>query len=212
MCLKHVACREALSSLGIAGRIYAFIVDEAHCISQWGGDFRQAYSELSKLRAYVPRGTPVAAFSATMTPRVLAEVEECLQIDGTAAYHLNLGNDRPNIKPSVVEIDNTQDYAALLSELMVDVEKSPTEIPKTLIFTSTRNATQQIWRYLREKLPKSFHASIDFLHAFRKRWGKDSVMDRFESGEVRILISTEAAGMVSVILSIACNSLIYFLK
>ncbi|KAJ7456350.1 hypothetical protein B0H11DRAFT_1659632, partial [Mycena galericulata] len=55
-------------------RILAVIVDEAHCASQWGGDFRPHYALLDRLRTSLPVGTPVLATSATLNPEALKEI------------------------------------------------------------------------------------------------------------------------------------------
>ncbi|KAK0475386.1 P-loop containing nucleoside triphosphate hydrolase protein [Armillaria novae-zelandiae] len=66
MCLEHIEFHKAIRS--ISKDIIAIIVDESHCISQWGGEFRPHYAQLEKLRTLVPDGMPVLAVSATLNP------------------------------------------------------------------------------------------------------------------------------------------------
>ncbi|KAI0747610.1 P-loop containing nucleoside triphosphate hydrolase protein, partial [Daedaleopsis nitida] len=73
MCLRHAEARDTLRAMGLAGGIAGFVVDEAHCISQWGGQFHPHYSNLGELRTFTPQRCPIAAFSATMAPGVLSE-------------------------------------------------------------------------------------------------------------------------------------------
>ncbi|KAH9918157.1 P-loop containing nucleoside triphosphate hydrolase protein [Fomitopsis serialis] len=196
MCLEHPACRETMSQLGLSERIGAWVIDEAHCISQWGGDFRPTYDKLDKLRAIVHGRTPVLALSATLTPSVLEEIETKTHIDPMTSYHLNLGNDRPNIKQVVVEMKSKDDLDILDTVLDLESISASTEVPKTLIFANTRAATMQIWRHIREKLNgRMDEDQIDFLHAYRRRRGRERVMQRFREGDIRILVATEAAGM-----------------
>lgn len=203
MALKHPESREVLQDMGLAKQLVSFVVDESHCISAWGGEFRPAYGELGKLRTFVPHGTPIWAFSATMTPSVLQEVEAKLHINPYTSFHINLGNDRPNIAYKVVEVENSQDFASLLDVLQIGQVGSPEDIPKTLIFADTRNMVQRIWRYLREQLGETYHGVIDFLHAYRRQRGRQHAMKRFETGGIRILVATEAAGMT---LRASCSS------
>ncbi|KAH9910594.1 hypothetical protein B0H21DRAFT_704954, partial [Amylocystis lapponica] len=113
----------------------------------------------------------------------------------TKSFHLNLGNDRANIKTNVVEIEGSSDFEALERTLDLGNVNCAEDIPKTLIFANTRNQTQRVWQFLRERLPKTLHHTLDFLHAFRRQRGRQHVMEKFERGTVRILVSTEAAGM-----------------
>ncbi|KAL7285995.1 hypothetical protein ACG7TL_001110 [Trametes sanguinea] len=137
--------RDTLRAMGLWDALTGFIVDEAHCISQWGGNFRPSYSELGVLRTYIPRRAPIAAFSATIAPGVLDEIEQTLHIDPAHACYLNLGNNRPNIYQSIVEMDSSRDYAALSGLLPLQDVARAEDIPKTLIFANTRNTVLMIW-------------------------------------------------------------------
>ncbi|KAJ7078525.1 hypothetical protein C8R43DRAFT_1177902, partial [Mycena crocata] len=97
MCLKHDKFRQLLNTPAFAKMIAAFVIDEAHCISQWGDDFRTEYAELGTLRAFVPSHVPFMFASATLPPLVLAEVRKSLHVSADASYHVNLGMDRVNI-------------------------------------------------------------------------------------------------------------------
>ena len=82
MCLDNPTAQKMFQDLGIDRRILACVIDEAHCIAQWGGDFQPAYSRLRQLRSFLPRGAaPIVAFSATLTPTDLLEVEKALAIN-----------------------------------------------------------------------------------------------------------------------------------
>ncbi|KIK97805.1 hypothetical protein PAXRUDRAFT_135571 [Paxillus rubicundulus Ve08.2h10] len=77
--------------------LIGLVIDEAHCIVQWGGDFQPTYSKLDKLWSFMPTHIPLYIISATMTPDVLLEVCRLLHISPSTSFHLNLGNDRKNI-------------------------------------------------------------------------------------------------------------------
>ncbi|PIL35264.1 transporter [Ganoderma sinense ZZ0214-1] len=198
MCLQHAGARETLRAVGLADGFMGFVVDEAHCISQWGGDFRPDYSQLSVLRTFVPqRRAPIAAFSATMAPGVISEVEESLLINPATSFYLNLGNNRANIYLQVFALENSLDFAALDALLPLGTVSRAADVPKTIIFANSRRMTLRIWSYLCEKLrlPVAGRLPIAFLHAYRRQRARVRVMDAFVSGEVRILVATEAAGM-----------------
>ena len=86
--------RGVLGRLGAGPGINAFVIDEAHCVSEWGHDFRPDYRQLSLLRAQHP-GTPILAFTATATPRVRVDIAAQLGLRDPAV-HLSSFN-RPNL-------------------------------------------------------------------------------------------------------------------
>ncbi|KAI0073972.1 P-loop containing nucleoside triphosphate hydrolase protein [Panus rudis PR-1116 ss-1] len=201
MCINSSAARQMLTALGRSGRVLACIVDEAHCIAEWGGDFRPAYGKLSQLRALMPkdRTIPFGAFSATLTPLALRNVLDTLLINLNTSYFLNRGNDRPNIKFDVLEIDGAEDFHAVGSIVGIDNIKSPDDIPKTVIFVNERMQAIEIWQYLTQQLRHRGFGHIcsafDFLHGLCGELSKQIVMDRFHRGDIRILVATEAVGM-----------------
>ncbi|KAI0069874.1 P-loop containing nucleoside triphosphate hydrolase protein [Panus rudis PR-1116 ss-1] len=200
MCLKTNLARDMITSLGASQHIIACIIDEAHCISEWGGDFRKTYQDLSQLRAMLTqfRKVPFGAFSATLTPSALKSVLDTLLIEIDSAYYINRGNDRPNIKMEVQEINGAEDFNAIDSILNLDKITTPDDIPKTLIFVNERMQTLGLWRYIRSKLracDPSFVTLCDYLHGLRGELTKEIVMDRFFRGETKILVATEAVGM-----------------
>ncbi|KAI0079102.1 P-loop containing nucleoside triphosphate hydrolase protein [Panus rudis PR-1116 ss-1] len=195
MALTHAGCREVLMNLGSSGKILGFVVDEAHCISQWGGDFRTKYAELKGLRTFVPPQIPIVAFSATVTPAALGDIERSLKLELWHGFYLNMGNDRPNIQMTFRKIRNSEDYNALDEILDLNSVERPEDIPKTIIFANTRNEVERIWRYLYLKLNSNFEDCVVFYHGLVGSKTKRNYMRRFTSGEIRILVATEAVGM-----------------
>ena len=113
MALKNNQFNSLLAMPAYHKRMMGIIIDEAHCISQWGGDFRPAYSELDKLRSFVPLNIPIYAMSATMSPSVLSEVRRILHINPVELFYLNLGNDWSNVTQEFRVIPNTMDTSTL---------------------------------------------------------------------------------------------------
>jgi len=195
MCLQHEGFRELMKSSDFCNNLVGIVVDEAHCISQWGGDFRVAYSQLGDLRSYVPTNVPILATSATLAPAALKEVQHKLQIDSSNMFFLNLGNDRPNITPSVIQMKNSSDYSALLPLIGQDIT-GPANLPKTIIFTNSVQHTLEILRFLEEHLPPTCGPYLDIFHALRSSNSKKEALKHFRHGRRKILVATEAAGMV----------------
>lgn len=201
MCLKHDAFKKILADENFAKTIAAVVIDEAHCISQWGGDFRTLYSKLDKVRAILPSRILILVTSATMANPTLHDVCSKLSIDADSSFHLNLGNDRPNIAMFTQEIHGSDDYEAL-QPYLADNVKTVEDIKKkkTIVFTNTVNGTQMTCKKVRQMFPKPLRRYIDYLHSHRTSRAKARVIRRFRNGKVTILIATEAAGMVSAMI------------
>ena len=154
------------------------------------------YSKLGQLRSYVPTTIPILATSATLAAAALHEVRDKLQISSKKSYFVNLGNDRPNITPSVIQMKNASDYEALL-ELVVEGVASPDDLTKTIVFTNSIQKTLDIMKFLHESLPSTCAHHVDIFHALRLMCLKNRTLEWFRRGLVKILVATEAAGMVS---------------
>lgn len=169
MCFEHQEFRKWLRDEKTGKRMLAVIVDEAHCGSQWGGEFRPHYALLDRLRALLPVGIPVLATSATLNDSALADVCNGLNIDLDDSFFLNLSNDRPNITPSMVEMKSSKDYHAIHEHLPDPANvHSIADLPKGIICTNAVKKTQIICRDLRHRYPH-LRGAIDFLHAHRTR-------------------------------------------
>ncbi|KAK7027844.1 bloom syndrome [Favolaschia claudopus] len=196
MCLEHESLRKWLQEPASGKRILGTIIDEAHCLSQWGGDFRPHYALLDKLRSILPAESPILAASATMSPSALADLCTSLHVDFDEAFVLNLGNDRPNITLSVAPIKGAKDYDSVFTHLPKPSEvHCPGDLPKTTLFTNAVKKTQILASRIRRHYPNLPKGSIEFLHAYRTPKAKRRVMRDFRKGKIRILVATEAAGM-----------------
>ncbi|KAJ7199390.1 P-loop containing nucleoside triphosphate hydrolase protein [Mycena pura] len=196
MCFEHQEFRKYLRDEQTGKRIRAVIIDEAHCASQWGGDFRPHYALLHRLRALLPVGTPILATSATLSQCALTEVCSGLDLDLGRSFYVNLGNDRPNITPSVVHMKSSKDYEAVFPHLPDPANvKSADDFSKTIVFTNAVKKTQVLCRILRRRYAPEVRGAIDFLHSHRTAKAKRRVMRDFRKGKIKILIATEAAGM-----------------
>lgn len=197
MALEHPRFAKLLRSPDFTKDVAAIVIDEAHCISQWGDNFRKKYGELSRLRALVPLGVPFLAASATLPPPVLLDIQQKLGFGTKSTHFVNLGNDRINITPLVVRMTGgASDLAAL--DFIVQEARAGGNLVKTVVFFNTRDLSYRAYRHLKELLPDELKSRVGFLHALRHNNPKSKVMQQFRDGEISILCATEAAGMVTI--------------
>ena len=163
----------------LAKRLPSLIaIDEAHCISQWGHDFRQDYRMLGQ---YLPcfRPAPVIALTATATPVVQNDIVEQLGLAQTNRFvH---GFRRANIAIEVVEIAPSQ-RAELVGELLREARRRP-----AIVYTPTRKHAESLAAELAADFPAAaYHAGID---AARRQ----QVQEKFQEGRIQVMVAIIAA-------------------
>lgn len=154
-------------------------VDEAHCISEWGHDFRPDYRNITKIFAHIPRKT-IAAFTATATPEVKNDIIKSLGMANPQVFVS--GFERPNIAISVRYPNNK--FKALLE--ILDKYRNQT----TIIYTGTRKSTQEISDFLNSK----GHQAIPYHGAMDPQLRKET-QDKFINNEINTIVATNAFGM-----------------
>jgi len=164
-------------------RVGLFVVDEAHCVSQWGHDFRPDYFRLADAARYL-RAQAIVALTATATPRVARDVVARLRLEDPVA--VTTGFDRPNLSFAVVpcrtKADKQRRIAAALAE--------PGALP-AIVYAGTRNGCEELAMRLHHALDEEvlvYHAGLD-----RER--RAAVQRAFMGGEARVVVATNAFGM-----------------
>jgi superfamily II DNA helicase RecQ len=192
MCLGNSGFAALLREPRWSRSILFIVVDDAHCIKQWGAKFQKHYSSLGALRSFVPRGVPVLATSATMPPDTLEDVRSILEMNAKKSFHLNLGNDRRNVVPLVWPVEGGASNLAALNFVVCGRDRPL----RTIIYFNTIRLAMSACNHLRKLLPPSQVDTVDVLHAFRGPHAKKQVAERFRAGEVLVLCATGGVGMV----------------
>jgi len=162
--------------------ISLFAVDEAHCVSQWGHDFRPDYAKLSLLRTLRP-DVPILATTATATPQVLRDIAKQLALEAPSRHVY--GFYRPNLYYQVEYCENETEKMALVREA---IDRTPRG--RIIIYAGTRKQCENVHGELRTR-----HPGVDYYHAGLSSEERDSVQGRYDKGAVRILVATNAFGM-----------------
>jgi ATP-dependent DNA helicase RecQ len=163
-------------------QIALFAIDEAHCVSQWGHDFREEYGELKVLKTLRP-DIPILALTASATPMVLDDVAKNLQM--VKPQRLVHGFYRPNL---YYQVETTADDQEKSKWLLQALKQNPTG--RVLIYCGTRKVTEDLAHYLQESIEK-----VGFYHAGLSTSDRTHTQEEYQRGQLRILVATNAFGM-----------------
>lgn len=153
-------------------------IDEAHCISQWGNDFRPAYLECSILKELVP-GTPIIALTATATPRVVADIVENLELKDVSIFKDSFSRSNINFK-----VKRSEDKLYQLKKYMEKIGGS------SIVYVRSRKMSISLANFL---IKNSISAS--FFHGGIPKSDKEEKLNLWLSGKVRVMVATNAFGM-----------------
>ena len=153
-------------------------VDESHCISQWGYDFRPAYLKIAEIRELLP-GVPVLALTATATPEVVKDIQARLHFRHKNVFRMSF--ERNNLAYIVRKTENKT------AELLHILRSMP---GSAIVYVRNRRRTKEITELLNNE-----HITADFYHAGLDDATKDIRQHRWQSGESRVMVATNAFGM-----------------
>ena len=173
---------EAFADFAQKGKISMITVDEAHCISQWGQDFRPSYLHISAFIDSLPKRPVVGAFTATATDKVREDIKAKLGL--VNPMEIMTGFDRPNLFFSVIKASNKEKPEVLMRLLEKFSDRSG------IIYCSTRKQTEFVCDLCKvNKIPAvMYHAGMSDISRMESQ--EDFIYDR-----VRVMAATNAFGM-----------------
>ena len=159
--------------------IAQFAIDEAHCISEWGHDFRPEYRQLKKLRTHLP-DVPIMALTATATERVRADIVKALKLRDPHRYVASFN--RPNLTYRVIA------KKAPYEQLLAFIRSRPNDTG--IVYCASRKSTESVARNLNEDgvATKPYHAGLTTSERTKHQ-------DAFLRDNVRVITATIAFGM-----------------
>ena len=155
-------------------------VDEAHCISQWGYDFRPSYLEIKQLKELLPK-TPFIALTATATDRVAIDIQAQLGYDLSKAKAFRKSFTRPNLSYNIHQTENKQ---VKLIEIFTKMKGSG------IVYTRNRKQTELIAAVL-----NGANISAEFYHAGIKTEVRNQKQVKWLQNKTRVMVATNAFGM-----------------
>ncbi|MBR4589340.1 MAG: RecQ family ATP-dependent DNA helicase [Bacteroidaceae bacterium] len=177
---ERLASEQFRQKLALIKRICMITVDEAHCVSQWGYDFRPPFLKIAEIRQIIPYDVPILALTATATPQIVDDIQDKLQFKERNVFSMSF--ERKNLVYVVRETENKDDE-------MLNILKS---IPDggAIVYTRSRKLTSEIARFL-----ISEGITADNYHAGLTDAEKDIRQINWTKGRNRVMVATNAFGM-----------------
>lgn len=160
-------------------KVCLLAVDESHCISQWGYDFRPPYLKIAEIRQYIPN-TPVMALTATATPKVVDDIQFRLGFKEKNVFQTSY--ERKNVTYNVI---HEADKYGLLYRLLKKMEQG-----SGIVYVRSRKRTKVIADWL-----QSVGISASFYHAGLDTKTRDYRQQMWMEGKIKVIVATNAFGM-----------------
>ena len=159
-------------------KVNLIAIDEAHCISQWGYDFRPAYLKIAELRSILPH-TPILALTATATHRVVEDIQEKLAFKANNVHQKSFF--RSNLSYSVLEENNKLDR---VTDILKKVNGSG------IVYVRSRKQTKEVATFLYRRGVKAhyYHAGLEAEERTKRQ-------EAWMNNQIRVIVSTNAFGM-----------------
>ena len=166
---------EALKTM----KVNLIAVDESHCISQWGYDFRPPYLKIVEIRRYIP-DTPVMALTATATPKVVEDIQHRLGFKRSNVFQTSY--ERKNVTYNVI---HEADKFGLMQRLFSRMDRG-----SGIVYVRSRKRTKLIAEWL-----QSVGTSATYYHAGLDARTRDGRQQQWMDGKIKVMVATNAFGM-----------------
>lgn len=184
MLSKNQMLIKALEKLHHRNRLARLVIDEAHCVSQWGHDFRPDYKELGEVRTRFP-GVPVMALTATATENVKVDVMHNLKMRGCEVFLQSFN--RPNLTYEVRPKGKNDEVLSSIAETIKGSYRNQCGI----VYCLSRNTCEAVAESLRNK----YKIKAEHYHALLKSEKKAEVQKDWQRGKCHVIVATIAFGM-----------------
>ncbi len=178
---ERIASATFRDHLRLIPHICLITVDEAHCVSQWGYDFRPSYLKIAQLRHIIPYHVPLLALTATATPRVVSDIQTQLEFGQNNVISMSF--ERKNLAYIVRQTaDKTRETINILSKMHGN--------GSAIVYTRSRKLTAEIAQTLNKNqiTAENYHAGLNPTE-------KNHRQELWTNGKVRVMVATNAFGM-----------------
>ncbi|HKG22289.1 MAG TPA: ATP-dependent DNA helicase RecQ, partial [Blastocatellia bacterium] len=162
-------------------KIDMFVIDEAHCLSEWGHDFRPAYLHLKDAIKALGR-PPILALTATATGEVIEDIKKQLGAPGMRV--INMGLHRPNLSYEIIHVTSDSEKRHHLATLLKEIDGTG------IVYAATIKHVEATAEFL-----KSAGFAVASYHGKLSARARKEAQDRFMAGELKAIVATNAFGM-----------------